>query len=304
MSGGTRCNVLPSHISPERFHTFSDRHRMHRILKAWPQNDQQRFFEKELGIPLSLEEETGKLFPTSNRARDVSNGLIGEATRRGVYIRTRTSMHGLRYDPQLRQWEVITDDNELLRFDRVILSSGGSSVINRDGRGFQVLRDLGCSLSPTFPALTPLLSSRKETHGQLSGLTLPDTIIRIEYLNNNLNNNIKKSENHLFFQHELEQKSFQFLMSPRIWSQHVTWHSVGFSSSKTIPIWDEADEPEMIDIDRWPKRFEMNYRKKINQRALETTAEVEASMQRLEAIVHENKQLQRQIKNQQSSIKS
>ena len=35
-------------------------------------------------MPLALEAETGKLFPTSNRARDVRDALVAEARRLGV----------------------------------------------------------------------------------------------------------------------------------------------------------------------------------------------------------------------------
>ncbi|HTK70262.1 MAG TPA: FAD-dependent oxidoreductase, partial [Candidatus Eisenbacteria bacterium] len=71
MSGGGRCNVLPSELDPRRFVTASSPNTMKKILLSWPLHEQRRFFEEELGMPLALEEETGKLFPVSNKARDV-----------------------------------------------------------------------------------------------------------------------------------------------------------------------------------------------------------------------------------------
>ncbi|MEO6222368.1 MAG: NAD(P)/FAD-dependent oxidoreductase, partial [Vicinamibacterales bacterium] len=63
ISGGGRCNILPSALHPERFVTDSPPHLLRGMLRAWPLRAQRAFFEEELGIPLALEEETGKLFP-------------------------------------------------------------------------------------------------------------------------------------------------------------------------------------------------------------------------------------------------
>src|SRR5919109_2000877 len=84
ISGGGRCNVLPSALAPERFVTDSPAHLFRGMLRSWPLTQQREFFERELGIPLALEEETGKLFPRSNRARDVRDGLVEYARSRGV----------------------------------------------------------------------------------------------------------------------------------------------------------------------------------------------------------------------------
>ena len=70
ISGGGRCNVLPSVLAPERFVTGSPAHILRGMLRAWPLHEQREFFERDLDIPLALEEESGKLFPRSNRARE------------------------------------------------------------------------------------------------------------------------------------------------------------------------------------------------------------------------------------------
>ena len=69
ISGGGRCNILPSVLAPERFVTDSPAHVMRGMLKSWPLHEQRAFFENDLHIPLALEEDSGKLFPKSNRAQ-------------------------------------------------------------------------------------------------------------------------------------------------------------------------------------------------------------------------------------------
>ncbi len=95
ISGGGRCNVLPSVLAPERFVTDSPSHLLRGMLRAWPLHEQRAFFERDLEIPLALEEESGKLFPRSNRARDIRDGLVTYARAKGVEIRFDTTVTDL-----------------------------------------------------------------------------------------------------------------------------------------------------------------------------------------------------------------
>src|SRR5687768_16409215 len=63
ISGGGRCNVLPSVLAPERFVTDSPSHLLRAMLRSWPLIQQREFFERDLRIVLALEKESGKLFP-------------------------------------------------------------------------------------------------------------------------------------------------------------------------------------------------------------------------------------------------
>src|SRR6202007_532666 len=101
-----RCNILPVTLEPDRFVTDSPAHLLRGMLRAWPLAAQREFFEREVGIPLTLEEETGKLFPVSGRARDVRDGLAALARRRGVQFQWETSLTGLA--PTSSGWRVET----------------------------------------------------------------------------------------------------------------------------------------------------------------------------------------------------
>ena len=98
VSGGGRCNVLPAAAAPERFVTDSSPNTLRKILLSWPLAEQRRFFEDEVGVPLALEAESGKLFPVSNRARDVRDGLLALAARHGVERRFGALVAGLEPD--------------------------------------------------------------------------------------------------------------------------------------------------------------------------------------------------------------
>ena len=63
ISGGGRCNILPSRLDESRFVTDSSPHTLRRILRSWRLPEQIEFFERELGIELVEEAESAKLFP-------------------------------------------------------------------------------------------------------------------------------------------------------------------------------------------------------------------------------------------------
>jgi hypothetical protein len=155
ISGGGRCNVLPSAIVPERFVTDSPAHLLRGMLRAWPLPLMVRFFEEDLGVPLALEAGTGKLFPRSNRARDVRDGLVSHATRRRVRLQFNTRVADL--VRHAAGWRVETSTGPI-QASRVIVATGGLSVpaTGSDGLGLSLARAFGHRVHETYPALTPL----------------------------------------------------------------------------------------------------------------------------------------------------
>jgi predicted Rossmann fold flavoprotein len=175
ISGGGRCNVLPARVDEARFVTASSPATLRNMLRSWPLGEQIAFFEQELGIPLAEEVESGKLFPRSNRARDVRDGLLAEAARSGARFVPDCRVTGLA--PDAGRWRVDREGAPPLLVDRVIVATGGLSVprTGSDGAGLAMLRHLGHTIHPTYAALTPLTAT-PPVHASLSGLSLPVTL--------------------------------------------------------------------------------------------------------------------------------
>ena len=173
ISGGGRCNVLPSTLALDRFVTGSPAHLMRAMLKAWPLPEQRAFFERDLGIPLALEDETGKLFPQSDRARDIRDGLVQFARARGVRIMFGTSVTDAAPAPD--GWTLQTSRGPITA-GRVVLATGGLSVpaTGSDGTGLRIAAGLGHREVATYPALTPLVarSAAGSPHASLAGVSL------------------------------------------------------------------------------------------------------------------------------------
>jgi predicted Rossmann fold flavoprotein len=197
ISGGGRCNVLPmrldetrfvtdsspnllrkmlpSRLDERRFVTSSSPHSVRNIVRSWPLADQIAFFEREVGIPLVEEPESAKLFPVSQRARDVRDGLLRLAIRRGVRFLPNTLVTDL--TPIASGWRVALDGAAPLDSDSVIVATGGLSVptTGSDGRGLDILARLGHVVHPTYPALTPLLADGSGL-AHLAGVSVPVAI--------------------------------------------------------------------------------------------------------------------------------
>jgi predicted Rossmann fold flavoprotein len=176
VSGGGRCNVLPAEVDPTRFVTDSSPHTLKKILLSWPLAEQRHFFEAEVGIPLALEAETGKLFPVSNRARDVRDSLYALARRQGVELRCRARVADLEPPPEPgASWTLRLAppaDTSPITAAAVVLATGGLSLpgTGSDGTGFALARRLGHVLHPTYPALTPLTAD-PHPHRAFAGLS-------------------------------------------------------------------------------------------------------------------------------------
>ena len=175
ISGGGRCNILPARVDERRFVTDSSPNTLRKILRSWPLAEQIAFFERELRLPLVEEEDSAKLFPASNRARDVRDGLLALAAHRGTQFLPGTTVTGL--SPTAAGWEVERGGSPPLVVEAVVVASGGLSVPNTgsDGRGLAMMAALGHTIHPTYPALTPL-TSEPAPFAALAGVSLPVTI--------------------------------------------------------------------------------------------------------------------------------
>jgi predicted Rossmann fold flavoprotein len=168
VSGGSRCNVTNVRVNERDFSGGSPA-AIRQVLRGLPVPETVAFF-RELGVTLH-EEAHGKLFPDTNRARDVLDALLAEAARRGVE----------RID-ECRVGAIGTSDGRftldttrgMLRADRVVLATGGLSLpkSGSDGAGFAIARTLGHTIVPPVPALVPLVLAPGAplSHEALSGV--------------------------------------------------------------------------------------------------------------------------------------
>ena len=171
ISGGGRCNVTNT-IVGETDYWGGRPPLIRRVLQRYTVDDTIQFF-RELGVPLH-EEPGGKLFPDSNRARDVLDALLRAAEQQGVTLVTGTRVHAIARDGD--RFRVSTSRGDLTS-RTVVLATGGRSLpkTGSDGGGYELARALGHTLVAQAPALAPLLldaNTPHSIHARLSGISL------------------------------------------------------------------------------------------------------------------------------------
>lgn len=176
ISGGGRCNVTNAVVTEADF-WGGRRAVIRRVLRAFPVGETVRFFA-ELGVPLK-EEPGGKLFPVSDRSRDVSEALIAELRRRGGGLETSRRVTSIARDAAGFR---IESSAGALTASRVVLATGGRSLpkTGSDGGGYALAAALGHTIVPTTPALAPLVLA-EGAHQALSGVSMDVTLaIRVD----------------------------------------------------------------------------------------------------------------------------
>jgi hypothetical protein len=170
VSGGGRCNVTNVSVSEADFNGGRPAV-IRRVLRGLSVPETIAFF-RELGVALH-EEDRGRLFPDTNRARDVLDALLAEAARRGARVLPDHRVVDVRR--AAGAFQVITSRGEV-HADAVVLATGGLALpkSGSDGAGFEFARALGHTIVPTTPALAPLVIGGSEDdglHQELSGVS-------------------------------------------------------------------------------------------------------------------------------------
>ena len=132
---------------------------------------------ERLGVPLKVER-GGRVFPVSDRASDVTNGLRRELERLGVEIRYEARVKELILN-EGRCGGVVLDGNARIEADAVILCTGGVSypTTGSTGDGYRLAEQAGHTVQTPMPALVPV-ETKESWPGMLSGLSLKNVALR------------------------------------------------------------------------------------------------------------------------------
>src|SRR5262245_43916639 len=176
MSGGTRCNIthatdnrgiVEAYGPPGRF--------LHSALAAFGVEDTLAFFEAEGGA--TKVEETGKVFPVSDRAADVLEALLARLARSGAALALEEPLLGL---DRVEGGFVLHTSRGERRAGKLILTTGGRSYpgSGTTGDGYALAARFGHTVVPPRPALVPVTVAAAWVPG-LRGVTVPDAGVRV-----------------------------------------------------------------------------------------------------------------------------
>jgi predicted Rossmann fold flavoprotein len=173
MSGGTRCNI--THACSERqiaeAYGRQGRFLLSPLSRLTPEDVINQF--TAMGVPSKVEE-TGKVFPVSDRAIDVRDALVKRLSNFGATLCSGVAVNSVEHDKAQGLFQIHID-GRVFNSSRVLITTGGLSYAGcgTTGDGYAWLRKMGHTITPLRPALTPIVSSANWVH-ELSGITIPD----------------------------------------------------------------------------------------------------------------------------------
>jgi predicted Rossmann fold flavoprotein len=173
MSGGTRCNITHACSARQIAEAYGRQGRflLSPLSRLTPEDVINQF--TAMGVPSKVEE-TGKVFPVSDRAIDVRDALVKRLIDFGATLCSGVAVNSVDYDKAQGIFQVHIDGRVFIS-SRVLITTGGLSYAGcgTTGDGYAWLRKMGHTITPLRPALTPIVSSANWVH-ELSGITIPD----------------------------------------------------------------------------------------------------------------------------------
>jgi hypothetical protein len=173
LSGGGRCNILPTSVDATAYVTDSSPYTLRNILLSWPLDEVRGYLESKVGLNLRPDKDTGKLH-VSGGGKEARARLMDTAKRAGVTIMPSFQVARL---GGMGPFYLTSPAKDTARAQRVILACGGSSYAHTgsDGSGFDIARDRGHKIIPPYPALTTLIGARP-SHRNLAGISIDATV--------------------------------------------------------------------------------------------------------------------------------
>lgn len=177
MSGGTRCNITHATDNRGIVEAFGPAGKfLHSPLAALSVEETIALFGSE-GVAIKVEE-TGKVFPVSNKAADVLEALLRRLYRSGATLALAEPVTRVAAT-RSGAW-TLTTPQRTIAAQRIILTSGGKSYpgSGTTGDGYSFCAQLGHTIVAPRPALTPIRVAVPWVAG-LRGVTIPDASLRV-----------------------------------------------------------------------------------------------------------------------------
>jgi hypothetical protein len=178
MSGGTRCNITHATDNAGIVAAYG-KHQgpfLRSALAAFTVEQTLAFFNSA-GVATKVED-TGKIFPVSNKALDVLDALVQQLHASGATLALAEPVRAV--EPHSAGFAVTTNLRTVTT-RRLLITTGGLSFpgCGTTGDGYAWARQFGHTLVPTRPALVPI-TVQPEWITQLRGVTLPDVSVQVQ----------------------------------------------------------------------------------------------------------------------------
>ncbi|HAX72268.1 MAG TPA: NAD(P)/FAD-dependent oxidoreductase [Firmicutes bacterium] len=154
LAGAGKCNITQDGDISNFFDCYGKNGKfLKQALMTFNNEDLLNFFRKR-GLSF-MTTEKGKVFPETMKAMDVLQVLVKECEKRGVQIKTNTTVTQVTKQDQSFAVETTSGNYES---HVVVIATGGITYQNTGstGDGYPMAKSFGHKIIPTKPALTPL----------------------------------------------------------------------------------------------------------------------------------------------------
>ncbi|MCZ2259695.1 NAD(P)/FAD-dependent oxidoreductase [Sporosarcina sp. G11-34] len=180
ISGGGRCNVTNRLSQEEIIKNIPGNGRfLYGPFSVFNNEDIINFFEG-LGVALK-EEDHGRMFPVTDKAKDVVDALLTEMDRLNVVMKLETRVERLLMDDEKILGVRLTSGEEI-HAHSVILAVGGKAVpqTGSTGDGYPWAERAGHTITTLYPTEVPLLSDEQFILSkELQGFALRDVAVSV-----------------------------------------------------------------------------------------------------------------------------
>lgn len=183
ITGKGRCNITSS-LEMEDFIKNTPGNGMF-LYSAYQQYTNKDIINLLKKHKVEVKEERGnRIFPVSDRSKDVLNALIEELKEKKVKIKLEEKVEKIITKKENEEEKIIgvKTNKETIECDKIILATGGKSYpkTGSTGDGYKIAKNLGHTITDIKPSLVPLEIYDEEIKNKLQGLSLRNVKIKIE----------------------------------------------------------------------------------------------------------------------------
>lgn len=183
ITGKGRCNITSS-LEMEDFIKNTPGNGMF-LYSAYQQYTNKDIINLLKKHKVEVKEERGnRIFPVSDRSKDVLNALIEELKEKKVKIKLEEKVEKIITKKENEEEKIIgvKTNKETIECDKIILATGGKSYpkTGSTGDGYKIAKNIGHTITDIKPSLVPLEIYDEEIKNKLQGLSLRNVKIKLE----------------------------------------------------------------------------------------------------------------------------
>ena len=162
-TGNGRCNITNRNAFPEHYH--GDDKMIKSVLERFSPNDCEKFFAR-MGI-LFRDEDDGRVYPYSNQASTVLDGMRANCAKLGV---SEICDFEIKQIKKNNGFFSVILENITVQAENIVFATGSkaSPSLGANDSGYKLLQNFGINPTPLKPALCPVVT--KEKYKSLKGV--------------------------------------------------------------------------------------------------------------------------------------